>query len=134
MLYFKNTTDTQVVRIPASGPKTDGIVTLELLNVINRGPALVFEFDQAVYLADADGAYVHDSDDRQIVVAGSGDSSRLYYAVNVELPEDITEGEYEYTATSADGEVISIGLAYIGDFQAGTVKYDNTVQYEQYRS
>ena len=59
MIYLKNTTDTQVVRIPASGPKVDGVVTLEMVNTIDRGPAFVFEFDQAVYLVDADGAYVH---------------------------------------------------------------------------
>lgn len=133
MLYIKNTTDTQVVRIPASGPKADGIVTLELLNVINRGPALVFEFDQAVYLVDADGKYVHDADDRQVAVAAQGDASRLYYVVNVELPEDVTEGEYEYMA-SAGGELISCGLAYIGEPKASVKQYDNTVQYEQYRS
>ena len=133
MLYIKNTTDTQVVRIPASGPKADGIVTLEMLNVINRGPALVFEFDQAVYLVDADGTLVHDSDDRQIVVVASGDESRLYYVVNVALPEGVTEGEYEYLATIG-GELISCGLAYVGEPKPSVRQYDNTIQYEQYRS
>ena len=77
MIYLKNISDPQVVRIPASGPKADGVVTLEMVNTIDRGPAFVFEFDQAVYLVDADGAYVHDADDLQ------------------ETPDEATEEETE---------------------------------------
>lgn len=133
MIYLKNTTDTQVVRIPASGPKVDGVVTLEMVNTIDRGPAFVFEFDQAVYLVDADGAYVHDADDLQVVVMAAADTSRLYYVVNVTLPEDVTPGEYEYRA-SAGGETISCGLAIVGDPKARVTSYDNHQQYEQYKS
>lgn len=132
MLYLKNTTETQVVRIPASAPKAGGVVTLEMVNTINRGDPLVFDFDQAVYLADADGRLVHDADDLQVVVAAQGDASRLYYVVNVELSEDVTEGEYEYTA-SVDGETVSCGLAIVGDPVAAVTSYDKPVQYEQYR-
>lgn len=133
MIYLKNTTDTQVVRIPASGPKADGVVTLEMVNTIDRGPAFVFEFDQAVYLVDADGAYVHDADDLQVVVVAAADTSRLYYVVNVTLPEGVTPGEYEYRA-SAGGETISCGLAIVGDPTARVTSYDNHQQYEQYKS
>lgn len=132
MIYLSNTTDVQVVRIPASGPKADGIVTLELVNTIDKGEPLVMEFDQAVYLVDADGAFVHDADDRQVAVAAVGDTSRLYYVVNVALPEDVTPGEYEYKA-SAGGSVFSCGLAIVGDPKASVVRYDKPVQYEQYR-
>lgn len=131
MIYIKNITDTQVVRIPASGPKADGVVTLALVNTINKGEAYTFDFDQAVYLADADGALVHDSDDLQIVVAAVADTSRLYYVVNVELPADFQPGEYEYTA-SAGGEVVSCGLAIVGEPGAAVTTYDKPVQYEQY--
>lgn len=133
MLYFKNTTDAQIVRIPASGPKADGIVTLRMVNTINRGDEHIFTFDQAVYLVDADGALVHDVDDRQVTVAAVADTSRLYYVLNVALSDDMPEGEYEYTAT-AGGEVISCGLAIVGEPKPSTVNYANTVQYEQYRS
>lgn len=133
MLYFKKTTDAQIVRIPASGQKTDGTVTLRMVNTINRGEAHVFSFDQAVYLVDADGAYVHDADDRQVAVAAVADTSRLYYVLNVALTDDMPEGEYEYTAT-AGGEVVSCGLAVVGEPKPGTVKYANTVHYEQYRN
>ena len=132
MLYLKATTDPQVVRIPASAPKAGGVVTLEMVNTIDRGPALVFDFDQSVYLADSDGKLVHDVDDLQVVVAEKGDASRLYYVVNVELSEDVTPGEYEYRAT-VDGETVSCGLAIVGDPKAAVTSYDNSIQYEQYR-
>ena len=132
MLYLKATTDPQVVRIPASAPKAGGVVTLEMVNTIDRGPALVFDFDQAVYLADSDGKLVHDADDLQIVVADRGDSLRLYYVLTVELPEGVTEGEYEYKAT-VDGDIVSCGLAIVGDPKAAVSSYDKPVQYEQYR-
>lgn len=133
MIYLRNTTDAQTVRIPASSPKAGGIVTLEMVNVINRGAALSFDFDQAVYLADADGALVHDAEDRQIAVADRGDSSRLYYVLTVELPEGIPEGEYEYTARIG-GDVVSCGLAIVGEPAPAVASYDKPVQYEQYNA
>lgn len=133
MIYLRNTTETQRVRIPASGPKAGGIVTLEMVNTIDRGEAYVFDFDQAVYLADANGDLVHDADDLQIAVADRGDSSRLYYVLTVTLPEGIPEGEYEYKAT-AGGEVISCGLAIVGEPAPAVESYDKPVQYEQYNA
>lgn len=132
MIYFKNTTDPQVVRIPVSLPKLDGVVTLRLVNTINRGPAVDCDSDQAVYLVDALGAYVHDADGKQVAVADIGDTSRLYYVLTVELPDDMPEGEYEYTATVGD-TIVSCGLAILGDRDPDTEQYENTVTYEQYR-
>ena len=132
MIYLKNTTDPQVVRIPVSLPKLDGIVTLRLVNTIDRGPAVDCDFDQAVYLVDALGAFVHDADGKQVAVADIGDTSRLYYVLTVELPDDMPEGEYEYTATVGD-VTVSCGLAILGDRDSDTEQYENTVTYEQYR-
>jgi hypothetical protein len=132
MIYLKNTTDPQVVRIPVSLPKLDGIVTLRLVNTIDRGPAVDSDFDQAVYLVDALGAYVHDADGKQVAVADIGDTSRLYYVLNVVLPDDMPEGEYEYTATVGD-VTVSCGLAILGERETDTEQYENTVTYEQYR-
>jgi hypothetical protein len=132
MIYLKHTTETQVVRIPASYPKQGGVVTFEMVNTINRGEAQVYTFDQAVYLVDSEGAFVHDADDLQIVVYAAADASRLYYVLNVDLPEDVTPGEYEYTASVA-GEVVSCGLAIVGEPKASVTSYDKPVQYEQYR-
>ena len=131
MIYLKHTTESQVVRIPASAPKAGGVVTLEMVNTIDRGPAQAFDFDQRVYLVDSEGAFVHDADDLQIVVADSGDGSRLYYVLNVELPADMPEGEYEYRAT-AGGEMVSCGLAIVGEPKATVKAYDKLTQYEQY--
>lgn len=132
MIYLKNTTDQQVVRIPASLPKLGGTVTLEMVNTIDRGLALVLAFDQAIFLVDSEGAFVHDADNRQIAVAGAKpDESRLYYVLNVTLPEDVTPGEYEYKA-SVDGTPVSCGLAIVGEPHAAVTSYDNSVQYEQY--
>ena len=133
MLYFKNTTYIQTVRIPASGPRVPGVIALELVNVINRGAPVTVSSDQAVRLVDADGRPVLDADGLQIILADVAATTRLYYVLDVALPEGITEGEYEYKAT-AGGEVISCGLAYIGEPKASVKQYDNTVQYEQYRS
>ena len=131
MIYLKKTTSPQVIRIPASAPKAGGVVTLEMVNTIDRGPALVLDFDQAVYLVDSEGAFVHDADDLQVAVFAAGDTSRLYYVVNVALPEDVTPGEYEYKA-SAGGEVVSCGLAIVGEPKATVKEYDKLTQYEQY--
>lgn len=133
MLYFKNTTYIQTVRIPASGPKAGGTIVLELVNVINRGAPVTVSSDQSVRLVDADGRPVLDADGLQIILADMAATSTLYYVFDVALPEGVTEGEYEYKATVGD-TVISCGLAYIGEPKASVTQYDNTVQYEQYRS
>jgi len=131
MIYLAHTTETQAVRIPASAPKLGGVVTLSMVNTINRGDALTFTFDQSVYLVDANGNYIHDADDLQIVVNAAGDTSRLYYVLDVTLDADITPGEYEYTASVGD-DTVSCGLAIVGEPTPAVSKYDNTVQYEQY--
>lgn len=131
MIYLAHTTSPQVVRIPASAPKAGGTVTLSMVNTINRGEALSFDFDQAVYLVDADGNEVHDADGLQVVVADVADTSRLYYVLTIELGADVTPGEYEYTA-AIDGETVSCGLAIVGEPEADVTHYDNSVQYDQY--
>lgn len=138
MLYFKNTTDAQIVRIPANGPKAGGNITLELVNVINRGQGYTLTFTPSSYvygrLITAEDEFFHDSDDRQVYVRiPVEDTSRIYYFGAVTLPAGMPEGEYEYTA-AAGGEVISCGLAYIGEPKPSVTQYDNTIQYEQYRS
>lgn len=42
--------------------------------------------------------------------------SRLNYAFDIQLPEDILDGEYTYFLYSGD-EVITIGLCQIGDYE-----------------
>lgn len=121
----------QRVRIPASGPKAGGIVTLEMVNTIDRAP--VIRFTNGVIFLEADGLRFIDSEERQLLVQPDGDSSRLYYILDVTLPEGIPEGEYEYKAT-AGGEVISCGLAIVGEPAPAVESYDKPVQYEQYNA
>lgn len=137
MIYLRNTTDAQIVRIPASGPKLDGPFTMRIVNTIDRGdgyditltPAMIY-----VRLVGADGALIHDSEERQILVASAGtDKSRLYYFVGLRLPAGLPEGEYEYEAKAGDS-VISSGLAIIGEPKAAVTSYDKPVQYEQYNA
>ena len=133
MIYLQNTTEIQRIRIPADGAKMAGDLTLSLVNVINRGAGVSSTFDPRIYLVDASGEYVHDADGQQVVVQGPPDRTRLYYVVDVELPDGMPDGEYEYTVTVDDVRV-SVGLAYVGTPAAVVKEYDNTVQYEQYKN
>lgn len=133
MIYLQNTTDIQRIRIPADGAKLTGDVTLSLVNVINRGDGVTSTFDPQIYLVDADGQYVHDADGQQIVVQGPEDRTLLFYVCDVELPDGMPDGEYEYTVTVGDVRV-SIGLAYVGEPAPVVQNYENTVEYEQYRN
>lgn len=134
MIYLQNTTDQQVVRVPANGGKVDGdVVTLEMMNTINRGAASSISMDRRVYFLDATGAYVLDSDGAYLIVGSIQDTSRLYYELQISLPDDMPEGEYEYTVRVGDS-VVSCGLAIVGEPAPSVTEYDNTVQYEQYRT
>lgn len=132
MIYLKNTTDAQRVRIPADGAKQHGQMSFRMVNVIGGGEGVESVWDPAIYLVDAGGAYVRDFEGRQIAVGEPEDRTRLYYLAVVELPEGIPDGEYNYTAT-VDGVTVSCGLAYVGDFTAPETEYKNTFVYEQYR-
>lgn len=138
MIYLKNTTDTQLVRILANGPKADGEIVLRMVNTINRGPGSRLDVtrgrDAYVPLVGAEDAYIHDANDFQVYVRDVAlDNSRTYYQGTVELPAGIPDGEYEYTFT-VGGVVVSCGLAIVGEPKSRAVQYSNTVQYEQYRS
>lgn len=133
MIYLKNISDPQFVRIPVSGPTPEGVITLEMENTINRGGARSFTYDPAIYFVDADGKYFHDADGLQLVVGTVEDGSRLYAVIEITLDAGMPDGEYEYKAI-AGGEVLSCGLAIVGDPKARVTSYDNNQRYEQYQS
>lgn len=133
MIYLENTTAAQMVYLPASGPKVDGGIVLEMVNTIDRTPLDGVGADRVVAFVDADDKFFHDADGLLFVVPGNDDGSVLYYPVAVELPEGVTEGEYEYKA-SAGGRVISCGLLIIGDRTAPVEENKHTVEYEQYNA
>lgn len=136
MIYLDYTTESQTVRIPASAAKIDGTIVLSLINTINRGSAVVDEFDpHGAYLLASDGDYIRDADGLYVLVSTAynfDESSRLYYVIQVALPESLPKGEYEYTATVGD-EIVSEGLAIVGEMEASVTEYENTISYEQYK-
>lgn len=130
MIYLKNTTSAQYVRIPGGGP-VDGTLKMSMVNTIDKGEGYDFEYDPAIYFVDSDGAYFHDADGLQLVVGYVNDPSHIYRGMEITLPEGMPDGEYEYTVT-AGGEVISSGLAIVGEPKAAVTSYDKPIQYEQY--
>lgn len=132
MIYLKNTTSAQYVRIPAGGP-SEGTVKMSMVNTIDKGKGYAFEYDPAIYFVDADGAYFHDADGLQLVVGYVDDPSHIYRGMEITLPEGMPEGEYEYTVI-VDDEVVSCGLAIVGDRVAPFQENNNTVEYEQYNA
>ena len=57
-------------------------------------------------------------------------NSDLYVTFEIELPEQITTGEYEYELTD-DAGVISSGLLVVEGLSSAS-EYNLSVQYEQY--
>lgn len=60
-------------------------------------------------------------------------SSRLFYKVDITLPEGINDGEYTFSLSS-DGHVASVGLVQIGDYVPEKHQYTTTENnhYKQY--
>lgn len=57
--------------------------------------------------------------------------SVLFIQFSVELPSEITAGEYEYSLTDAAG-IISTGLLEVDDLSSVS-EYNLSVEYEQYQ-
>ena len=58
--------------------------------------------------------------------------SDLYFYLAVILPEDVTEGEYEYELKFED-TLLSSGLLVVGDYTKPD-QYEKDVTYEQYET
>lgn len=59
--------------------------------------------------------------------------SELYYRIAVSLPEGIDPGEYDYRL-ECGMEVLSTGLAIVGEYGRAVVEYVKPIQYEQYEN
>lgn len=57
--------------------------------------------------------------------------SELYYKITISLPEGIDPGEYNYRL-ECGMEVLSTGLAIVGEYGRAVVEYVKPIQYEQY--
>ena len=107
MIYLQNTQEAQVVYIPRNG-------------VIPQGD-LVFKAKNTINLEDEVDVHVTDL---QV--------SDLYYYLAVSLPENVPDGEYEYTLSS-EGDTLSTGLLVVGAYSKPN-EYDKNITYEQYES
>ena len=108
MIYLQNNTEAQEVHIPRNdGSMPGGDLVLKARNTIN----LDVEID--LYVADL-----------QV--------SDLYYFLAVILPEEVTDGEYEYELKHEDS-ILSTGLLVVGDL-ARPDQYEKDVTYEQYET
>lgn len=66
-------------------------------------------------------------------VSADDEPSRLYYRLQVTLPDGLKEGEYDYRLLSG-GEVLSCGVARIGDYGHDIKDYNKNTEYEQYNA
>ena len=108
MIYLQNTQEAQVVYVTRSdGSRPSGDLVFKAKNTIT------LEEEVDVHVTDL-----------QV--------SDLYYYLAVSLPENVPDGEYEYTL-SAEGETLSTGLLVVGDYSKPN-EYDKNITYEQYET
>ena len=103
MIYLKNIFTSRAVLIPKSR-KTEGELVFTIKNTIN----------QTVLEQNVTDIW----------------SLGLYFKFDIDLPADITPGEYEYFL-SDDAGILSTGLLIMGEPSTST-EYNKTIQYEQY--
>lgn len=53
------------------------------------------------------------------------DATLNFYKFNLNLPEGMKDGEYEYTLMDDDNKVISTGLLQIGDYEPNNKQYES---------
>lgn len=109
MIYLENTQEAQEVYIPRNNGETP------------QGGDLVFKAKNTINLDVEIDMYVSDLR-----------VSDLYYFLAVILPEEVTDGEYEYTLSFED-TILSTGLLVVGDYTKPD-QYEKDVTYEQYET
>lgn len=101
-----NITEAQAFMIPRNGEHPDGQLSLSVKNTT----------DGKVYVWDVSDI----------------STSELYFNLAVSLPDDITNGEYQYSLN--DGNIVlSTGLLYIGSLFS-PVQNESNITYQQYES
>lgn len=74
--------------------------------------------------------------DRNIVLSvdvTDKETSRMYYVFDVNLPDDLPDGEYEYRLIDG-AEILSSGVMNIGGYDSDRKEYEETITYIQYES
>lgn len=89
MVYFKQTSGWQQVRIPASGLEADGIAALSLSSTISGEPVAGWDVE---------------------VVHGTA-----YHDLRLALPDGMLQGEYVYRLRQGDA-LVACGVAVVGEY------------------
>lgn len=59
--------------------------------------------------------------------------SSIYYTFNINIPDSLDEGEYEYTLKDDLNKIVATGLMRVGDFKQENKQYiNNKDKYLQY--
>ena len=59
--------------------------------------------------------------------------SSIYYTFNLNIPEEMDDGEYEYTLKDNEDKIVATGLMRVGDFKQENKQYiNNKDKYIQY--
>ena len=51
--------------------------------------------------------------------------SSIYYTFNLNIPEEMDDGEYEYTLKDDLNKILATGLMRVGDFKQENTQYNN---------
>ena len=51
--------------------------------------------------------------------------SSIYYTFNLNIPEEMDDGEYEYTLKDDEDKIVATGLIRVGDFKQENKQYIN---------
>ena len=108
MIYIINSTNPQVLFVPASEKKVEGALTFTLMSTVNRKETL------------------------SVSVAQEG-MSDIYYKFTITLSNTMQDGEYEY-ALKKGTSLLGSGLAMVGTSSTPQTDYKSVIQYEQYES
>ena len=61
--------------------------------------------------------------------------STIYYTFNLNIPEEMDDGEYEYTLKDNEGKIVATGLMRVGNYKQENKQYiNNKDKYIQYGS
>ena len=61
--------------------------------------------------------------------------SSIYYTFNLNIPEEMDDGEYEYTLKDDGEKILATGLIRVGDYKQNNKQYiNNKDKYLQYGS
>ena len=51
--------------------------------------------------------------------------SSIFYTFNLNIPESMDDGEYEYTLKDNEDKIVATGLLRIGDYKTENKQYNN---------